>query len=103
MNNFIGILIILCVIGLLVAFFSWYTKMLFRVKVRGVEKKIESGKISDDKLMRYHKNTDSGRKSTAMAVLSMGFLFKYYLKLNEACYQLYHEEAIRRGLVSRDS
>ena len=63
-----------------------------------LQKKLESGKINDDKLVKLYNTYKNQKDNKLMAILLSGIFYKSYLKIPQAAYDLYEQEMIKRNL-----
>jgi hypothetical protein len=97
-NNLIGLLLLVVIILGLMLLFNVYTKFLAKLSAKQLQKKLESGKISDEKLVKLYHTYKKQKSNKFMAILMAGIFYKSYLKIPEAAYNLYKQEMIKRNL-----
>ena len=98
MENLIAVLLAVVIIGGLMLLFNVYTKFLAKLSSKQLQKKLESGKINDDKLVKLYNTYKKQKDNKLMAFLLSGIFYKSYLKIPEAAYNLYEQEMIKRNL-----
>ncbi|MCP1224236.1 hypothetical protein [Sebaldella sp. S0638] len=94
----IPILIFAVIIIGLMFLFSKYTEFLARITVNRMKKKIDSGKISDKKLIKLYKGTKWQKDNVIFAILMSGIFYKFYLRVPKAAFAIYEEEMTNRNL-----
>lgn len=101
MENFLGILfVILFLIGVMFLF-SIYTKFLAKISTKGIQKRLDSGKIDDKKLMKLYKEYKKQKDNKILAIFLAGIFYKSYLKIPEKAYEAYEQEMIKRNLLDK--
>ena len=63
MENLVGFLLFIIIIGGLMLLFSVYTRFLAKLSSKQLKKRLDSGKIDDAKLVKLY-NTYKNRKTT---------------------------------------
>ena len=81
MENLVGFLLFIIIIGGLMLLFNVYTKFLAKLSSKKLQKKLESGKINDDKLVKLYNTYKKQKDNKLMAILMSGIFYKSYLSL----------------------
>ena len=102
MENLIAILLAVVIIGGLMLLFNVYTKFLAKLSTKQLQKKlqkkIESGKINDNKLVKLYNSYKKQKDNKLLAIFMAGIFYKSYMKIPEAAFDLYKQEMIKRNL-----
>ena len=98
MENLMGFLLFIIIIGGLMLLFNVYTKFLAKLGSKQLKKKLDSGKIDDAKLVKLYNTYKKQKDNKLMAIFMSGIFYKSYLKIPEAAYNLYKQEMIKRNL-----
>ena len=97
MFQIIYIVIIFIIITIFFIFlFDKYWNYLIKISNKRIEKRISSGKISDEKLTKlcqFYANPN-----VPLALITGGIFYKKVLKLQKSSYHLYRLEAKKRNL-----
>ena len=98
MENLIAVLLAVVIIGGLMLLFNVYTKFLAKLSTKQLQKKIESGKINDNKLVILYNSYKKQKDNKLLAIFMAGIFYKSYMKIPEAAFDLYKQEMIKRNL-----
>ena len=91
-----SIVIFIILIILIIFLFSICWDFLIKISNKKIEKRIASGKISDEKLTKlcqFYANPN-----VPLALITGGIFYKKVLKLQKSSYHLYRLEAKKRNL-----
>ena len=98
MENLIAVLLAVVIIVGLMLLFNVYTKFLAKLSIKQLQKKIESGKINDNKLVKLYNSYKKQKDNKLLAIFMAGIFYKSYMKIPEAAFDLYKQEMIKRNL-----
>ena len=98
MENLVSIILFIVIVGGIMFLFNIYTKFLAKLSSKQLQKKLESGKISDEKLIKLYSSYKKQKDNKLMAILMSGIFYKSYLKIPQAAFNLYEQEMIKRNL-----
>ena len=98
MENLIAILLAVVIIGGVMLLFNVYTKFLAKLSTKQLQKKIESGKINDNKLVKLYNSYKKQKDNKLLAIFMAGIFYKSYMKITETALDLYKQEMIKRNL-----
>ena len=98
MENLVGFLLFIIIIGGLMLLFNVYTRFLAKLSSKQLKKRLDSGKIDDAKLVKLYNSYKKQKDYKLLAFLLSGIFYKSYLKIPEAAYNLYEQEMIKRNL-----
>ena len=98
MENLLTVLLFIVIIGGLMLLFNVYTKFLAKLSTKQLQKKIESGKINDNKLIKLYNSYKKQKDNKLLAIFMAGIFYKSYMKIPEAAFYLYKQEMTKRNL-----
>ena len=98
MENLVSLILFIVIIAVIMFLFNIYTKFLANLSAKQLKKKLEAGKINDQKLIKLYNTYKKQKDNKLMAILMSGIFYKSYLKIPQAAYNLYEQEMIKRNL-----
>ncbi|OCG63990.1 hypothetical protein [Gilliamella sp. GillExp13] len=78
--------------------FAHYIRFLSKLTCKRIKKRLESGKISNAKLIRSYNSFKKWKDCKWLAILTFGLLYKEYIKIQNMYFNAYKEEMIKRNL-----
>lgn len=92
------ILVVAIIIGIMYLF-SIYANFLAKMAGKSLQKKIDSGKFTDEKLIKsYNSYKNSQKWNKIISIIFSGIFYKSFLKVFETPFHIYKAEMIKRNL-----